>query len=71
MAELFTVVTSEDVDSESEIVTASITLVSITRSHHHTVHTGAIAFIPHDIVGCPKLIALAAYMKMTTAQQAV
>jgi len=41
------------------------------RSHHRTKRTGTTAFIPHDIIKRPKLVALATRMKMTPAQQAV
>lgn len=40
------------------------------RSHHRTVRTGTTAFIPHDIVRRPKLVALATRLKMTPTQQA-
>jgi len=41
------------------------------RSHHRTTRTGTTAFIPHDIIKRPKLVALATRLKMTPAQQAI
>ena len=39
------------------------------RSHHRSVRRGTSVFVPHDIIKRPKLVALAARMKMTPAQQ--
>lgn len=40
------------------------------RKHRRVVHSGTEAFIPHNIMKSPKLVALATRMKMTPSQQA-
>ena len=58
-------------DSEFEISSASVSsLTANLRSHKRTARTGTPAFIPHDIIKRPKLVALATRLKMTPAQQA-
>lgn len=44
--------------------------MSTPRSHHRTGRTGTVAFIPHDIIKRPKLVAIATRLKMTPTQQA-
>ena len=62
------------VDSEVDSSTARTDVdISTTtpRSHHRTARTGTTAFIPHDIMKRPKLVALATRLKMTPVQQAI
>jgi hypothetical protein len=40
------------------------------RDHHRSSHTGTSAFIPHDVLKRPRLVALATRLNMTAAQQA-
>lgn len=40
------------------------------RKHRRVVHSGTEAFIPHNIMKSPKMVALATRMKMTPSQQA-
>lgn len=58
----------EDVDTEQPFVGPSTS--STLRTHHRTARTGTTAFIPHDIMQRPKLVALATRLKMTPTQQA-
>lgn len=61
------------VDSEVDTssVGANVDISSTTpRTHHRATRIGTPAFIPHDIIKRPKLVALATRLKMTPAQQA-
>lgn len=65
-------ITGDDVASvDSEVDSATVGVATTPRSHHRTKRTGTTAFIPHDIIKRPKLVALATRLKMTPAQQAI
>jgi len=55
--------------SENESA-ASVSFGKTPRSHHRSTRTGTPAFITHDIIQRPKLVAIATRLKMTPAQQA-
>lgn len=62
-----------DVDSEVDSATAGgdVDISTTTERSHRRTRTGTTAFIPHDIIKRPKLVALATRLKMTPAQQAI
>lgn len=63
---------SVDSEVDSSIADADVDISTTTqRSHHRTTRTGTAAFIPHDIIKRPKLVALATRLRMTPAQQAI
>lgn len=48
---------------------ASVPSGKTPRSHHRSIRTGTPAFIPHDIIQRPKLIAVSTRLKITPTQQ--
>ena len=60
---------SEKLVDESDLGISGCS-TSSRKSHHRTVRCGTEAFIPHDILKRPKLVALATRLRMTPAQQA-
>ena len=65
-------VASVDSEVDSLIAGADVDISTTTpRSHHRTTRMGTTAFIPHDIIKRPKLVALATRLKMTPTQQAI
>lgn len=67
------VVTFGEIEDHDDDLSSSIvgTLTETPRRHRRTARIGTPAFIPHDIVKRPKLVALATRLKMTPAQQAI
>lgn len=59
----------EDAEENEVITTTPTTPVRRDRSHHRVKRTGTTAFIPHDILRRPKIVALATRMNITPTQQ--
>ena len=59
-----------DISDEGECDMNFETPKTSKRCHHRSSHTGTSAFIPHDILKRPRLVALAIRLNMSAAQQA-
>ena len=58
-----------DISNEGECDMNFGTPKTSKRCHHRSSHTGASSFIPHDILKCPRLVALAASLNISAAQK--
>ena len=69
VAELIDSDSSDDADSASEHSPNNASSSAATARRHRRTRTGTAAFIPHDIIQRPALVALATRLQMTPTQQ--